>query len=115
MRRQASRLSRATSLLLGAAVIALTTVAPVGGAGAAYADPTTPPPAGGGANPNLGPKTAGTAVCTLPNTPALPLITGIISTAQGAMVVDASEATTLKIYTLDGACKVKPKTYPTDP
>jgi hypothetical protein len=115
MRRQPSRFTRASSLLVDAAVVVVTTAAVIGGASAAFAvDPSPTAGAGGtgsGTNPNLGPKTAGTAVCTLPSG-TLTQISGMIATAQGTMVVEARTISgSLKINMLDGACKATPKTY----
>ena len=117
MRRQPSKFSRASSLLLGAAVFAVTTVVAFGGPGAAFAEdpsPTAPPAGPEGANPNLGPKTAGTAVCTV-SLAGLTQISGMISTPQGTLVVPAGDVDSLKIYTLDAACKAVAKTYATNP
>jgi hypothetical protein len=114
MRRLPSRFSRASSLLLGAAVIA-STVAVIGGPGIAFADPTTPPAGGGGAtNPNLGPKTAGTAVCALTDA-TLTQVSGIASTQGGVLAVEARDTDAVKVFTLDGNCKSTPTTYSAAP
>lgn len=99
----------------------MTTVAATGGASAAFAeDPTPTAGASGGdtTNANLGPKTAGTAVCTLPSA-LLTQISGLAATATGFMVVEARDEDTLRTYALDSACKATTKKYtganPLDP
>jgi hypothetical protein len=114
MRRHPSRLTGASSLLFGAAVVAFTAIATVGPAAAAFAvdpTPTAGADAGAGANANLGPATAGTAICTLANA-ALSQISGIVVTDKGTLAVEARTITSkVTVWTLDANCKATSKSY----
>jgi hypothetical protein len=101
-------------VLLGAAAVVVAAVVTVSGATAAAAAPTPTPTPGtsGGAEggSNLGPATAGTAVCTLTSS-TLTQITGMLATDKGTLVVEGRDENTVKIYTLDGSCKSTVKSY----
>jgi hypothetical protein len=80
----------------------------------AYADPSTSPSpsAGGGSSTNnVGPPTAGTAVCTLTSS-TLTAISGMVATASGILAVEAKHTDALAIQTIDPAtCKNTVKNY----
>ncbi len=122
MRHHPSRFHGAPSLLVGAAVAVLAAVVAVGPATAAFGEETPSPSAGaspgGEANPNIGPATAGEAVCTVTST-ALNAISGMASTEAGLVVVESEELDAVRLYTLDSDCKATPKNYlvgnPLDP
>ena len=125
MRHHPSRRSGVSPLLFGAVVAAVATLAALGPAAAAYAEDPTPSTSAGASEPggvtNIGPATAGEPACTVTNS-ALNQISGMVATAKGIVVVEAGdveEPSTIKLYTLDGACKSgTPKTIfqnPIDP
>jgi hypothetical protein len=122
MRRYPSRLSGARPLTVGAVFVIAATLAALGPAPAASAapSPTPTPGAGDSTIPNLGPPTAGQALCTISAT-TLNEITGMVATSKGIYVVkggQTTDPTTVNVYTVDSKCKSTLKIYnfnPVDP
>jgi len=117
-------MSRASSLLVGAAFVVVATLAGLGPGTVALAGPTATPTApadGGGTNPNLGPATAGKAVCAVSSS-TLDEITGMAASDKGIYAVeggDTADPDSVILWTINAkTCAATSKNYgfnPVDP
>jgi len=108
---------------VGAAFVVAATLAGLGPTAALAATPTPTPTTdgGGGGNPNLGPATAGKAVCAVSSS-SLDEITGMVATDKGIYAVeggDTADPDSVIVWTVNAkTCAATSKNYgfnPVDP